>query len=278
MRNILPILATLGLLVPGSISAGVFNNALAADAEIGKAIAEEVCAACHGSNGISVSDDIPNLAGQKAKYLASQLNAFHDGSRKNALMNAIAIQLDDQAIDNVVTHYAGLPASPGQETSSLFPSLTGDKVTFPKDFKKTFTRYTTISFPKRNQVRHYYANAEALAAAKGDGNAFPHNSIFFVEVFKAKLDGDGKPVKGDDGHFVADKLAAYTAMEKQAGWGDAVPEILRNGDWRYSVFSPEGKHKPGINEAKCMACHKPLDKDDYVFSIGELKKLASKAD
>ena len=38
----------------------------AQDLAAGKARAEAVCAACHGVNGVSVSDTIPNLAGQKA--------------------------------------------------------------------------------------------------------------------------------------------------------------------------------------------------------------------
>ena len=36
----------------------------AADLEAGKTKVQAVCAACHGSNGVSVSDSIPNLAGQ----------------------------------------------------------------------------------------------------------------------------------------------------------------------------------------------------------------------
>ena len=39
--------------------------AYAADLEAGKAKATAVCAACHGAGGVSVSDTIPNLAGQK---------------------------------------------------------------------------------------------------------------------------------------------------------------------------------------------------------------------
>src|SRR5262245_45433510 len=41
----------------------------AADLGAGKAKAEAVCSACHGLNGVSVTDAIPNLAGQKAAYL-----------------------------------------------------------------------------------------------------------------------------------------------------------------------------------------------------------------
>ena len=49
---------------------------LAADVAAGKAKVEAVCAACHGLNGISVTDAIPNLAGQKVAYLEAQLKAL----------------------------------------------------------------------------------------------------------------------------------------------------------------------------------------------------------
>ena len=51
----------------------------AQDLAAGKARAETVCAACHGANGVSVSDTIPNLAGQKSAYLQSHLRALKDG-------------------------------------------------------------------------------------------------------------------------------------------------------------------------------------------------------
>ena len=61
-----------------------------ADATAGRAKVEAACAACHGANGVSVSDTIPNLAGQKAAYLEAQLRALKSGARRNAVMNAIA--------------------------------------------------------------------------------------------------------------------------------------------------------------------------------------------
>jgi cytochrome c553 len=47
--------------------------AQAADIDAGKAKAASVCAACHGANGVSVSDTIPNLAAQRAGYIEAQL-------------------------------------------------------------------------------------------------------------------------------------------------------------------------------------------------------------
>lgn len=52
--------------------------------------ATAVRVACHGANGVSAADAIPNLAGQKQAYLEAQLRALKSGARRNAVMNAIA--------------------------------------------------------------------------------------------------------------------------------------------------------------------------------------------
>lgn len=87
----------------------------AADLEAGKAKVQAVCAACHGANGVSVSDAIPNLAGQRSAYLETQLRAWKDGSRKNAIMNAIGAQLGGDEIVNVAAYFASLPPGGGVE-------------------------------------------------------------------------------------------------------------------------------------------------------------------
>jgi cytochrome c553 len=50
----------------------------------------------------------PNLAGQKQGYLASSLKAYRDGSRKNAMMSAMAKGLTDKDIANLAAYYSGL--------------------------------------------------------------------------------------------------------------------------------------------------------------------------
>ncbi len=92
--------------------------AQAADIEAGKARATTVCAACHGANGVSVSDTIPNLAAQRAGYLEAQLKAFKDGTRKaagatspTAIMTAIAAQLSADDIANVAAYFASQPGA-----------------------------------------------------------------------------------------------------------------------------------------------------------------------
>jgi hypothetical protein len=65
-------------------------------------------------------------------------------------------------------------------------------------------------------------------------------------------------------------------MERHAGWGQDFPDILRNGDWHYAVFKAGKSLKPNVNQATCLACHKPLAKDSYVFSLKPLQAAARK--
>lgn len=241
----------------------------AADIEAGKAKAAVVCAACHGAAGVSVSDTIPNLAGQKARYIETQLKALKSGTRKNEIMNAIAAQLSADDIANVAAHFSAQAGAASGAKSGFLPNLVKTGVTFPENYKTAFTKYHTINFPDTRQVRYYYANDVALQAAKA-GKPLPDGSMLFAEVYSARLDADKKPVAGADGFFAADQLVAYTAMAREAGWGKDIPDMLRNEDWNYAVFTTAKQHRPGVNQAECLACHKPLDKASYTFTLKQL--------
>ena len=243
-------------------------QAPAVDLAAGQAKAEAVCAACHGANGASVSDSIPNLAGQRVAYLNNQLKAWKDGSRKNAIMNAIAAQLSADDIANLAAFYAQLSPTGGAK-SALLPALSRTKMGFPADYKASYVKYHTLNFPATRQVRYYYANPVAAQAAKA-GKPVPDGAYLLVEVHSARLDAEKKPVLGADGFFVADQLLFYTAMERQAGWGADFPEVLRNEDWQYAAFTAARQARAGVNQAECLACHKPLDKASYMFTIDKL--------
>ncbi len=254
-----------------------FSSATQAqDAAKGKAKVEEVCAACHGLNGVSVADNIPNLAGQRALYLENQLKAYKDGIRKApsqahpiAIMQAMASQLSPAQISDVAAYFSMLPgAMAGGAKSQQYPSVAKTNLGFPENYKATFVRYHTINFPGTRQVRHYYANPIAIEAAKA-GKPLPNGSYLLAEVYAAKVDAEGKPVTGADGFFEPAKPLFYTAMGTGAGWGNGVPEALRNGDWNYGIFTLDKQHRP-INQAECYACHKPLDKESFVFTLKQL--------
>ncbi len=252
-----------------SVVLAVAPFAQAADIDAGQAKAATVCAACHGATGVSVSDTIPNLAGQRTRYLEAQLKALKAGTRKNPIMNAIAAQLSSADIANVAAYFSSQPGAKPDAKSKLLPNVAKTHVSFPEDYKGTFTKYHTINFSKRKQVRYYFANNIAVQAAK-NGAPLPEGSMLFVEVHAAKLDADKKPVTGADGFFVPGKLVLYTAVARGAGWGDDIPEMLRNGDWNYTVFTTQKQHRPGTNQATCLGCHKPLDKESYTFTLKQL--------
>ena len=79
----------------------------AGDAKVGKQ-KSVACAACHGSKGISVHPTWPDLAGQDALYIASQLRAFRDGVRKSAMMYPMTFDLNDKDIDDIAAYYSQL--------------------------------------------------------------------------------------------------------------------------------------------------------------------------
>ena len=250
--------------------------AQAADIEAGQAKAAEVCSACHGINGVSVSDTIPNLAGQRPAYLENQLKAYKEGSRKPpsaghpaGIMNAMAAQLSLAQIADVAAYFASLPGATGAAAKSAqLPNLAKSNLAFPEGYKDAFVKYYTINFPATKQVRHYYANRAAVEAAKA-GKPLPDGSYLLAEVYAAKLDPGGNPVSQSDGFYVPEKPLFYTAMGTGAGWGEAIPAPLRNGNWNYAVFTLDKKPRP-INQAECLGCHKPLDAVSYTFTLKQL--------
>jgi len=97
-------------LVLCATAAAFFVQPVAAkDLAAGKAKAEEVCAACHGKDGVTTLDpSYPRLAGQRADYLLVTLQEYKSGSRKNAIMGAQAANLSKADMENLAAYYASL--------------------------------------------------------------------------------------------------------------------------------------------------------------------------
>lgn len=229
------------------------------------------CQACHGPAGISDSDSIPNLAGQKKAYLVAQLEAFKRGERKNDLMAAIAGQLSPAEMLALAQFWSALPAA-SAATATAAPTPIRPRMEFPAAFPKGFSVYQTVA--ENGQVAKRYANAAALGAAR-DGQALPVGAVIVVATHAAQLDAAQRPLLGSDGQPVAGQILSYAAMEARAGWGAEIPELLRNGDWGYALFTAERVRRDGANQAPCLACHKPISADSHVFTLQALKASAA---
>ena len=232
------------------------------------------CQACHGRDGISEQGGIPNLAGQKKGYLVNQLMAFRSGERKNDLMSAVARQLDDAAIGTLATHWSGMPAVVEAATRSPATASTAirSRMGFPAAFPNGFTLYDTVASDQG--VAQRYANDVALQAARR-GAPLPQGAVIIVANHAAQLDAAQRPVLDAQGRALAGRVLSYAGMESRAGWGAAVPALLRNGDWDYALFGADRARRDTLNQAPCLACHQPLAADSHVFTLKTLAAVAT---
>lgn len=73
------------------------------------------CLACHGPDGAGNPPmKIPQLSGQHAEYVVSQLQAFANGSRQSPMMDTIAARLTPAQMQAVASYIQGLHYAPIQ--------------------------------------------------------------------------------------------------------------------------------------------------------------------
>jgi hypothetical protein len=148
-----------------------------------------------------------------------------------------------------------------------------DLVAYPDGYQESFTHFTTRNrADERKQVVKIFANDVALASAKG--GALESGSVIVMEVYKAELGADEQPVVGADGFFVPAELAAITVMETRTGWGVDYPDEWRNDEWEFAAFTADDHALVERDYQPCFACHKPLARSDFLFSLDALKQAA----
>ena len=143
-----------------------------------------------------------------------------------------------------------------------------EKIAFPANYKDQIL-YATIDRHDVKQYRELYGTPEAVKAAR-EGKPVPSGSVLTLVQYKAQVDAAGVLLKGANGRFVKGDLLAFTVMEKREGWGAEYPADLRNGEWEYALFAPDGTLNEKANYKACFQCHKPHEKQDFVISLAKL--------
>lgn len=215
------------------------------------------CQACHGANGVSRNQHVPNLAGQQAAYLVLQLQAFKNGTRRSDVMASIAAQLSQAEMEAVAAYWHSQPASGGDVHAAAEGPAIPSRMAFPADFPNGFTLYQTVT--ANGAVAERYANAAAIAAVRAN-RPLPDGAVILVVNRPAA----GAPPSG------------YAGMEARAGWGAAIPALLRNGDWDFAVFNAQRVRNSGLNQAQCLACHRPQAANSHVFTLAELRAAVTR--
>jgi cytochrome c553 len=93
--------------------------ASAYDPEAGRHKAEELCAPCHGKDGLAELPTVPSLAGQKNDYVVLALYQFRIGHRPSEVMDPQAKPLTDDDLGNLAAYYSALKSwQPAREASA----------------------------------------------------------------------------------------------------------------------------------------------------------------
>jgi cytochrome c553 len=240
------------------------------DAAAGKA-RSVACQACHVSP--AGPGDTPHLAGQREAYLVKQLKAFKAGDRKNPFMSAIASQLNEADINDQAAHWSSQASGSDTTASGEVLAIKKSKMVFPRNFPKGFVLYSSVNKEDQSTVTRQYINNVGFQAVKA-GKPLPDGSVIIVTSHAAKLDANKKPIAEKDGSWAVDKVLAYEGMEARAGWGKHIPELLRNANWNYALFAADKTPRAEVNQAICLACHKPLAEASFVFGLPKIQAKA----
>jgi plastocyanin len=143
------------------------------------------------------------------------------------------------------------------------------KVVFPENWSKG-VMYATVDRPDTKQYREFYTTPDVLAAVKA-GQPIPDGAVIVLAAYMAQVDAAGVPVKDAKGRFMKGNLAAVNVQQKKKGFADEIPASIRNGDWVYQSFTPDGKVNDKANLTACYQCHLPFAKDEFLTNFAKLK-------
>lgn len=76
------------------------------------------CQECHGAEGLSDDERIPNHAGQSAGYIIKQLSDFQTGKRNHQTMNLMAEDLDASDKADIAAYFASKKVMQGEPINS----------------------------------------------------------------------------------------------------------------------------------------------------------------
>lgn len=82
------------------------GQAVAAEAVSGGARLAATCSACHGTNGVTVGNALPPLAGQARESLLASLKAFKSGTRPATIMTQLMKGYSDEQLVELAAFFA----------------------------------------------------------------------------------------------------------------------------------------------------------------------------
>jgi hypothetical protein len=145
------------------------------------------------------------------------------------------------------------------------PAPAEDRVGFPDGYEQEYKLLFIVDRRDNRSVRVVCGNA--VAATAQEGEPFPYGSILVMEVWRARLDADGKVVTDGNGRLIRSTLSTVFVMRKEEGFGEAY-QRQRTGEWEYVAYQPDGSYQTSPEESNdCAACHleQSSAETDWIF-------------
>jgi len=142
-----------------------------------------------------------------------------------------------------------------------------DRISFPTDFERNYALYGVVDRPDFKVVRFFYVDKPSLKAAKA-GKPLPYGTTLVMADKKAMLGPDGQPMVDKDGRMMPESGWVKVYLQKKGkGWGDDHAANMKNGDWEYAVFNPDGSRFPDQKYDSCFGCHnnRQTPAEDFTF-------------
>ena len=146
-----------------------------------------------------------------------------------------------------------------------------NEIKFPANYSSTFTNYVSNDrIQNPDQTIRLFANDIAIMGPDEEGKLH-YGSIIVAEIYKAKKDENGDVAKSILNRRIRGELALIAVMQREKGFSDDLPKELKNDDWDFAAFKPDGSiADKDLNE--CRACHAPLTTTNHLFSYQHLMK------
>jgi len=153
-----------------------------------------VCGACHGLSGHqTINPEWPNLAGQHASYIESQLGLFKQGVRNNPVMMPNAMILSDEDMADLAAYFSGQPVEGLEADPSLYEQ--GERLYRGGDAARELPACIACHGPQGN------GNGPAQYPA-----VRAQHSLYSYNQLKAYANGERKALSNDIMQAVAAKL------------------------------------------------------------------------
>ena len=128
-----------------------------------------------------------------------------------------------------------------------------------------YEKIIQVDVPIRGTLRHVHIDKVSAAEARKTGT-LPYGTKIVMRDYVGVADGKGG-FKTEHNQLVAGKPVLILVQQKEKGWGTSHPEAIRNGEWEYALYTPDGKPIKVDAEKACMPCHKRYDHSDYTFIV-----------